>query len=51
MDKLVERKKLHGNWYGSPLTGIVDALTQDKIAIMPLGFAGAKLVKAPADLR
>lgn len=44
--ELAEREKIHGNWYGTPITSLADALTQEKTAIIAMGFAGAKLVKA-----
>ena len=43
--KLVEREQIHGNWYGTPFSGIANALASTKNAIIAMGFAGGRSVK------
>ena len=43
--QLFEREPIHGYWYGTPVTGIVDALAQDTTALIAMGFVGASFVK------
>ncbi len=44
--KLIEREEIHGNWYGTPVSGISNALSRGQNSIIAMGFAGARLVKA-----
>ena len=43
--QIFEREQIHGYWYGTPVAGIADALTQDTTALIAMGFAGARLVQ------
>ena len=46
--ELLEANEVHGNWYGTPLAGVRDALARGQHAILKIDVQGAEVVKSRA---
>ena len=43
--ELLEANEVHGNWYGTPRTGVRDALARGQHAILKIDVQGAQVIK------
>jgi guanylate kinase len=46
--ELLEANEVHGNWYGTPRSGVRDALAKGRHAILKIDVQGAEVVKREA---